>query len=204
MNKIRLKTNYLCLALLALILLVGCSSKAPRVNYYSIVDTSLHEHGSAQAHPELAVSVGPVTLPGILQQRQIATGGKNGMYSRSDFHRWAGSLDRDFATAIGEQLAVNLGTERIAIYPDVQHTAPDWQVALDVLAMEGALGEESLLTVRWTLVNLKEPKQSRVYKNQLRQVPNQKSYRAWVEGQRQNIKELGKIISSAIGESSDQ
>jgi len=175
----------------------GCSIKTPEVNYYSLVDTSQSPRLNLQ-HPELTVSVGPVILPEVLEKNQIATDGNNGHYSRSEFARWAGRVDRNFARAVGEQLAINLGTERILFYPESKNLEPDWRVVLEILAMEGKLGEEALLTVRWALFTPNDKANTKVIRSQFRNVPEQGSYDSWIAAQRQNIKELGAEISAAI------
>jgi len=191
------------LAILLITFQAGCSMKTPEVNYYSLVDTSQSAVQNLQ-HPNLTVSVGPIILPEVLQKNQIATDGQNGRYIRSEFERWAGRVDRNFARAVGEQLAINLGTERILFYPESKNLQPDWQVALEILAMEGKLGEEALLTVRWALFNPQDKANTKVFRSQYRQVPELGSYNSWIKAQRQNIKELGAEISTAILQATDQ
>lgn len=186
-----------CLGTLLVALLAGCSIKTPQVNYYSLVDTKQSARANLQ-NENLTVSIGPVILPEVLQKNQIATDGSNGRYIRSEFARWAGRLDRNFARAVGEQLAMNLGTERILFYPESKNLEPDWRVALEILALEGALGEEALLTVRWVLFDPRQKGNAIVMRSQFRQIPEQTNYSAWIAAQRQNIKNLGVEISETI------
>ncbi|HCU68031.1 MAG TPA: hypothetical protein DGF30_02125, partial [Desulfomicrobium sp.] len=67
-------------------LLSGCAGKTETMSYYS-----LHVPQASAAAPAgdaVSVSVGPVTLPDVLKQTRIATGGENGQYRLAEYHRW--------------------------------------------------------------------------------------------------------------------
>jgi uncharacterized lipoprotein YmbA len=185
--------------LLAALLLTGCSSSAPRVTYYSLYAPAQQPlPAKAPAPTPLVVSVGPVTIPDILKQAPIATGGADGRYQLSEHHRWSGELDRDMARAVAEQLAGNLGTEQVAIFPWDQQFKPTCRVLLDVLSMGGERGAEATLQVRWALVDPAGEVALLVRRSDLRAVPAQPGYAAWVAAQQRNIVTLGQEIAAAI------
>ena len=138
MNK---PATHLVLTGLLMLLLAGCAAPSPQVTYYSLYVPAQQPSPARQtATAPLVVSIGPVTIPDILKQAQIATGGADGRYQLSDNHRWSGELDRDFARAVAEQLADTLGTEQVAIFPWDQQFKPTYRVLLDVLSMGGGKG----------------------------------------------------------------
>ncbi len=186
-----------CLLLGTMLLaLVGCSSTSPPVSYYSLASVEPPAQTGGK-HNTLAVQVGPVTLPDVLKKSQIVFGSGGG-FQLHDQHRWSGELDRDIARAIGEQLAVRLGTEQIALFPAGQHLEVTHQIVLDVVAMEGVLGKEATLVGRWSVVDPKSKAARMTRRSTVSEQPTDNSHGAWVAAQRRNIAKLSEEIASAI------
>jgi len=190
---------FVCLVMLGPLALAvtGCSPVSPQVTYYSLLGSGLADKPAASPS-RLAILVGPVSVPDILKTSQIATGGAGERYQRSEQHRWTGEVDRDFARAVGEQLATRLGTEQIALYPLDRHLELTHQIVFDILAMEGTLGKEAKLAVRWSLVDPKSQTARVTRRSTYSEPPADGSYHAWVAAQRQNINRLSEEIAAAI------
>lgn len=180
-----------------LLVFVGCSPTSPPVSYYSLAGVEPPVPVSGK-QGRLAVQIGPVTLPDVLKKSQIVFGNTGSSFQLSEQHRWSGELDRDIARAIGEQLAIRLGTEQIALFPDGQHLDLTHQVVLDVVAMEGDLGKEATLIVRWSLVDPKTKTARITRRSAVSEQPADNSHGAWVAAQRRNIAKLSEEIASAI------
>lgn len=187
-----LLSGLLCAALAA------CTA-SPQVVYYSLLGGPI-ESVAAKRNEQLILSVGPVTLSEVLKSSQIATGGTNGRFQRSDYHRWAGVVDRDFARALSEQLAGRLGTDRVTVFPGDQQFDANCQVLVDILAMEGDLGKAAILTVRWTLVDPKGKWPPVVRRSHFSQNLTDAGYETWVKAQQHNISRLGEEISVLVRE----
>lgn len=191
-----------CLTLagtLSAIVLAGCAGSSPQTGYYSLYAPARQTAPvTAPVAGTLVLSVGPVIIPDILKQARIATGGADGRYRLAEYHRWSGEVDRDLARAVAEQVATLLGTEQVAIFPWDQHLTSANRVLVDVLNMGGELGREATLAVRWTLVDPsgKAPAQTR--RSDLREVPADAGYPAWVAAQQRNIARLGEEIAGEL------
>lgn len=180
-----------------LLVLGGCSATSPPVSYYSLAGAEPPAQVTGKPN-RLALQIGPVSVPDILKKSQIVLGSGDGSLHPSDQHRWAGEVDRDIARAIGEQLALRLGTEQIALFPSGQHLEPTHQVIVDVLTMEGALGKEASLVVRWSVVDPTTKTARTTRRSALSAQPADSSYAAWVAAQRRNIAKLSEEIAGAI------
>ena len=189
---------FVCLLLgQVLLLLVGCSAASPPVSYYRLAGAE----PSAQAadnQNRLALQIGPVNVPDVLKKSQIVLGSGDGSLHPSDQHRWAGEVDRDIALALGEQLAIRLGTEQVALFPSGQHLELTHQVIVDVLAMDGVLGKEASLVVRWSVIDPKTKTARTTRRSAVNAQPANSSHAAWVAAQRHNIAELSEEIAGAI------
>lgn len=176
--------------------LVGCAASTPPINYYSLSGAKAAAVKPGQQR--FALQIGPVTLPDLLKRSQIVLGVAEEPHRLSDQHRWAGELDREFARALGEQLAAQLGTEQIALFPADGHLQLTDQVLLDILSLEGSLGKEAVLVVRWTLVDPASKAARLTRRSTCTTTPTDGSYDAWVAAQRVNIGKLGAEVATAM------
>lgn len=181
---------------LIVVLLGGCASTSPPIAYYSLSGSQPAPVKPDQRH--FAVQIGPVTLPDLLKRSQIVLGAPEQPYRLSDQHRWAGELDREFARALGEQVAAQLGTEQIALFPADGHLQLTDQVLLDILSLEGSLGKEAVLIVRWTVVDPATKAARLTRRSSCITVPGDGSHGAWVAAQRANIGKLGAEVASVL------
>ena len=179
--------------------LSGCGSAPSPVTYHSLLDS--RPAGPSATQNRLAILVGPVSIPDILKSAQIATGGDGGRFRLSDSHRWAGEVDGEVARALGELLARRLGTEQVAIYPRSHHLTATHQVLVDILALEGNLGAEARLAVRWSVVDPHSKTVRINRRSDFAEQPTDSSYDAWIAAQRRNLDRLSEAIAMAIASS---
>jgi len=134
---------------LAVVCASGCSWRSPSVEFYTM--SPMIEGGTEPAARDLALAVGPATFPAFLQRPQIVTrSGENGLVY-DDYHRWGGSFEADFLSVLGENLAVLMRTDHVAVYP-VEATFPiAYRVVLAVQQFDGRPGDAVTLRVRWTV-----------------------------------------------------
>jgi len=195
MNK-RTLTRLILLPLAAA-LVASCAS-SPKVFYYSLSVPT--QQPMATPTSTQAISVGPVILPDVLKQSQIASGGHDGRFHLAEYHRWSGELDRDLSRAIAEQLAAKLGTQQVAIFPWDQRLEPAIRVQIDILFMGGDLGKDATLQARWVLVDAKSKANLITRFSSLRETPTAAGHASWVAAQQRNVAKLGDEIAAAIKE----
>lgn len=181
-------------------LLTGCAaSKTPTV-YYSLFAPAAQATGASVTDGDISVSVGPVTIPDILKQTRIATGGEDGIYDLAEYHRWSGDVDRDLARTLAEHLAQALGTQRVSVFPWDQDFTPTYQVMVDVLFMGGEPGDEAILSARWTILDKAGKGGSMTRRVDLREFSAGPDVTPWVAAQQRNVEKLGEAIAETISE----
>jgi len=194
-------SQFLCCTLLFALFntaLTACTAP-PQVAYYSLLGAESVKT-TGQRHDQLVVSVGPVNIPDVLKKSQIATDGIEGRYRLSEYHRWAGEVDREFGRALLEHLAGRLGTEQVYLFPGDQYLEPTFQVLLDILEMNGELGKEVKLSVRWTPIDPKGKTRPITRHSTFSQQAADSGHEAWVKAQRGNISRLSEEIATLIKE----
>lgn len=179
-------------------LLAGCAgTKTPTV-YYSLYTPVPQTEGAFVPEGDFSVSVGPVTIPDILKQTRIATGGGDGSYRLAEHHRWSGEVDRDLARALAEHLARTLGIQRVSVFPWDQSLRPTYQVLVDVILMGGESGGEATLSARWTLVDKTAGDRSITRRLDLREASGGPDLAMWVAAQQRNVEKLGMAMAETI------
>ena len=135
------------------LLLSGCLSRSsPKVTYYSMLDMAqLGEVQSVASLPEVKLGIGPVTIPDSLKRAQIATRQHGNQYEFSEFNRWAGILEKDLTSVLGDNLGQLLGVEKIGFFPWLHHFKPTYRVTVDVLRLDGAIDGKAVLSARWAV-----------------------------------------------------
>ncbi len=189
-------TRAALLGLACAMLLAGCAGKTETMSYYSLHVPQIP--ASALAGDAVSVSVGPVTLPDVLKQTRIATGGEDGRYRLAEYHRWTGEVDRDMARALAERLSQLLGTENVSLFPWDQQGRPRFRVLVDVVAMGGSLGREATLSVRWTLQDAEGEGGPLVRRTDAAQPLPDADHASWVAAQQRNVERLADDIAAAI------
>jgi uncharacterized lipoprotein YmbA len=115
----------------------------------SVIET-LQAPQAAEADQNIAVGVGPMELPKIIDRPQIVSRTSPNKINVDEFHRWGGSLFEDILRVITANLSILLKTDRVSAYPWEDHFKPDYRIALDVHQFDGSLGEWVQLNVTWT------------------------------------------------------
>jgi uncharacterized lipoprotein YmbA len=136
---------------LGLLILAGCLGRSPQTTFYMLTplppDASV---ASAAPGGGRALGVGPARLPRYLDRPQIVTR-RGSQLSYDELHRWAGSLESELLRVLGANLALLLGTERVAVYPAEPRFPDAIHVVLEVDRFDGERGEAVTLQARWIL-----------------------------------------------------
>lgn len=141
------------LVLLISVLLAGCGSSPPPTEFYTLnsLGSMTQQTQPSEADQNIAIGIGPVQIPQILDRPQIVTRTGPNKLKVDEFHRWAGPLKAGFAQVLAENIALLLTTDRVAVYPWEVDFKPHYRIALDIRYFEGQLGENVLLDVVWRI-----------------------------------------------------
>ena len=188
------------LFLVTILLAAGCISRsAPTVNYYSLMTLEqLGDTESIAAMPEVRLGVGPVTIPDSLKRSQIATRQQGNRYEFAEFNRWAGVLERDITTVLGDNLGQLLGVEKVGFFPWMQHFKPTYRVMVDVVRLDGALDGEAVLSARWAAADSSGENFLAGGKSVYRQTVEDVGYAGLLKAESQLLAELSREIAKAI------
>jgi len=100
---------------------------------------------------DLALSVGPVQFPRALARKQMVTRGEGSRVNVNEYRVWSAPLEYEFLRVLGDDIASDLQSDRIAVYPKEAAFKLDYRITLDVLQFDGVPGDSVTLRVRWAI-----------------------------------------------------
>ena len=189
-----------CLVLVAVFLLTGCINRsAPKVTYYSLMTMEqLGEVEVVASLQEVTLGVGPVVIPDSLKRSQIATRQHGNQYEFAEFNRWAGVLEKDITSVLGDNLGQLLGIEKVGFFPWLHHFKPTYRVMIDVIRFDGSIDGEAFLSTRWSISNSEGKDFLAGKKSDYRQPLEDASYAALIKAESQLLAALSKEIAAEI------
>ena len=104
----------------------------------------------------LAVGVGPVTIPETVNRPNIVTPLDANQLDVAEYHRWSEPLRENISRVVITNLADRLGVSKLYPYPWLR-TQIDNIARIDVLQMSGEPGREVYLQVRWQILTGTKP-----------------------------------------------
>jgi uncharacterized protein len=178
----------------------GCAGVTDPTRYYVLSSTSAAPGAPTPAAVSSAgVGVGPVLVPGYLNRLQIVTRNADDEVEISTYHRWAEPLEAGIAQVLANDLAMQIGSERIAVFPwrgRINQTL-DYQVAVVVLRFEGSPGRQVTLDARWRLVG-RDGRELVLKRTTIREPVARDGYQALVLGMNQVLGALAHEIATEI------
>ena len=127
--------QHLLLITIVAVAVAGCSSAPSR--FYTLNSTATGDGAPAASY---AVVVGPVSIPAVVDRPQFTVQVATNRVELDEFNRWAAPLNENIARVVAEDLAVLLGTPRVAT-ATLANFDPTYRVTIDIQRFESLRGE---------------------------------------------------------------
>jgi uncharacterized lipoprotein YmbA len=133
------------------IVLVGCTNTPAHL--YTLAPTSLPPASADLRLSDIAVALGPVSIPGIVDLQQIVVRNSANQVSVDEFNRWASPLRNNISLVVADNISVLLGTPNVS---SALTLTADYRVAIEVQSFESMPGTEASLSALWTVRRVKD------------------------------------------------
>lgn len=100
-----------------------------------------------------SLGLGPVKLPAYLDRPEVVTRAALNRLELSKTERWGESLEKNFTQVLARDLASQLGTQQIVVFPWYNTVHVDLQVRIDVYRFETDAKGMAELSAKWTIVD---------------------------------------------------
>jgi uncharacterized lipoprotein YmbA len=128
-------------------LLVACGH-SPSPRFYSL-DATLA--GSGETPLDIALAIGPAQFPRELARKEIVTPAGGSRVEVNQFRLWSAPLEYEFLRVLGDDIARDIQSDRIAVYPGEPAFSIDYRIRFEVLQFDGVPEDSVTLRVRWVI-----------------------------------------------------
>ncbi len=131
----------------------GCAFLAPQPDpshYFLLAPQTVSSNGTGTAK-DVSVGLGPVKFPEYLERNEIATRVTETRLDYSEHNLWAESLERNFTRVLSQNVAAQLGSNRVVTYPWYLGNVLAYTVPIEVLRFECDGNRTARLDVRWAV-----------------------------------------------------
>jgi uncharacterized protein len=133
--------------LILLVALTGCGS-SPGPSFYTLSPDAALERVSTTA--PIRVTVGPVTVPDLVDKPQIVTRRAPNEVAINEFERWGEPLKENIARTLAADISRLLGSDNVSVFPQGADVKP-YAVRVDVMRFDSMPGDSVTLDALWTV-----------------------------------------------------
>jgi len=174
------------------VLVAACAS-APAPKFYTLNRTA-----APGAPPStVAVVVGPVSIPAVVDQPQIVVSSSPNQVTIEEFNRWASPLAGNISRVVAENLADLLGTSRVSLFQQSLNVDADFRVAIEVQTFDSVPGDAATMNAVWAVRRTRDGK-TESGRTAAREATADKSFDALAAAHSRALSQLSQDIAAAV------
>lgn len=133
------------------VILCGCATP-PREHFYALTPVArAPEMAPPAVFDERHVSIGPVTIPEIVDRPQLVVRHGANQVEILEQHRWAQSLATDIAGVLSANLATLMPHLAVTTHASQASAGADTRVGVEIVQFDAMPGEAVTVQARWTV-----------------------------------------------------
>jgi len=136
-------------SVLAMLLLTACSTTPP-THFYVLDALPQTERANKQA---LAIGIGPITLPALLERKQMVTRLHDNTVQLAEFHQWAEPLKDTLPRVIVKNLAALQPTYVFRAYPWSAYGNVDYRIIIDIDSFAAETKKNVKFSASWAIMD---------------------------------------------------
>lgn len=135
-------------------LLSGCLSTPP-TQFYVLEPLSEPPSSSTATEKKRQIGIGPVSIPTLLERKQIVTRLPDNSIKIAEFHQWAAPLKDTIAQVLTHNLATLQAGDLVRAYPWSAYGAVDYRIIIDIIRFDTRQEQSVNLEANWAIMNEK-------------------------------------------------
>ena len=195
------RPKYITIIFLSLAL-TGClGGPSPPTNFYMLSPLNPSQTGTlaATADGRIRIGLSTVTVPEYLNRSEIVINLDNTVYQLADFSKWAEPLSDNLTRVLEENLTNLLHDDSIDIFlASDSSILPDYRLEVDVLRLDGNLGDQVTLVAQWALLAAEEDDLIVMRRSEYQASAADNTYKELVMAKSRTIEKLSQDIASAV------
>jgi uncharacterized lipoprotein YmbA len=182
--------------------LAGClgGPSAP-TNFYMLSPLSSSPDGTSVATAEARIRIGleTVVVPEYLNRNEIVVNLDNTVYQLAEFNQWAEPLSDNLTRVLEQNLTNLLRDDAIDVILASETSIPfDYRLEVDVIRLDGNLGDQVTLVVQWALLETEEDDLKLMRRSQYQEPAADNTYKALVLAKSRTVEKLSRDMAAAI------
>lgn len=185
------------LALCASLLLTACAP-TPATNFYTLESLNQPVGSSITSAKKRMIGLGPLSLPALVDRKQIVTRDENNAIQMAEFHQWAAPLKDNVLSVLSKNVAALQPNVIVRAYPWSVYGEMDYRVIIDISRFDSQLGKLANLEANWTIM---EEKNHTIIGNgqiNIQQPLNDANYQTVVQAQNKLLSKFSEQLSVAL------
>ena len=182
--------------------LAGClGGPSGPTNFYMLSALSPSPDGTSAATAEGRIRIGlaTVVVPEYLNRNEIVVNLDNTVYRLAEFNQWAEPLSDNLTRVLAENLANLLPSNAIDVFLSSDSSIPfDYQLEVDVLRLDGKLGERAALVAQWALLAAEEDDLILMRRAEYHEPAVDNTYKGLILAKSRTIEKLSHDVAAAV------
>ena len=182
--------------------LTGClgGASAP-TNFYMLSPLSQTPAGDTTATAQGRTRIGLVTVavPEYRNRNEIVVNLDNTVYQLAEFDQWAEPLNENLTRVLEENLTNLVQNDQIDVFlASDSSIQPDYRLEVDVLRLDGNLGDQVTLIAQWALLADEEDDLIVMRRSEYQVAATDNTYKGLVMAKSRTIEKLSQDIAVAV------
>jgi len=178
-------------------MLTACGGRTPPAKFYTLQPVEPSSTGRSLPL-NVALAVGPVAIPAAVDRAEIVTRDAGNQVSFSEYHRWAGPLERSIAAVIAQNIGTQLETERVTPFTRENIFKPTHRVVININRYDSQPAKEFLLNATWSIKNIDGNKLLLIRNSIIREPLASAAYEELVAAQSKTLAALSQEIAAGL------
>ena len=175
--------------------------QSPPTNFYMLSPLSPSPAGNSAASAGARIHIGleTVVMAEYLNRNEIVLNLDNTIYQLAEFNQWTEPLDDNLTRVLEENLTNLLQNDSIEVFLASESSIPlDYRLVVDVLRLDGNLGDQVTLVVQWALLEAEEDELKLMRRTEYQEQTADNTYKGLVLAKSRTIEKLSRDIADAI------
>ena len=148
----------LIIIMLSVVFLISgsCALRSSPTTKFYILNPLEHpvvEKQNVQEENCKTIGVGPLHLPGYLDRPEIVTRVNPNEFQLAELDNWAEPLKESVTRVLAENISRLICTQDVVIFPWKSSSHVDYQIDINIIWMDGKLGEKAILATQWSILD---------------------------------------------------
>jgi hypothetical protein len=167
----------------------------------SALSPSTADKAAATAESRNRIGMETVVVPEYLNRNEIVVNLDDTVYRLAAFNQWAEPLNDNLTRVLAENLTHLLRDELIDVFLATDSSIPsDYRLEVDVLRLDGNLGDQVTLVVQWALLEAEEGELTLMRRSEYQEAAADNTYKGLVLAKSRSIEKLSRDMAGAIKE----